>query len=83
MADKAADVAAGAIAEAVVAANGGVPRRLMDKVERDARPAAPAPVQAVEALAKFLKEFAASSPDVDIRTLLPQQVRPAPRLRMA
>lgn len=87
IADKAADVAAGAIAEAVVAANGGVPRRIVDRIGREARPAAPAPETAVENLTRILKEFAASTPDVDIRKLVPGlggQPRVAnPRLRLA
>jgi len=82
IADKAADVAAGAIAEAVVAANGGVPRRLLDRCEPEApKPAAkvPEPPLVVGNLTRILADFAAGTPDVDIRRLLP----PSPRARLA
>ena len=87
IADKAADVAAGAIAEAVVAANGGVPKKIVGRIERESRPVLPAQVPVVENLTRILKEFAANTPDVDIRALipgLPRQPRVAnPRLRLA
>lgn len=89
IADKAADVAAGAIAEAVVAANGGVPRRVMERIERDSKATVPELEDADAAgnLTRILREFAASTPDVDIRKLLPglgAQPRVAnPRLRLA
>ena len=93
IADKAADAAAGAIAGAVVAANGGVPRHLLDRAEaeksdKEARPAHLPLV--VGNLTRILADFAAGSPDVDIRSLLPglpRAVRPQvatnPRLRLA
>lgn len=87
IADRAADVAAGAIAEAVVAANGGVPKRIVDRIERESRPTAPAQESPAENLTRILKEFAANTPDVDIRKLIPGlggQPRVAnPRLRLA
>ncbi len=69
VADKAADVAAGAIAEAVVAVHGGVPRKYVDRVERDARVAKAKELPPVGHLARILAEFAANTPDVDIRRL--------------
>ncbi|MBM3268819.1 MAG: hypothetical protein FJZ01_14355 [Candidatus Sericytochromatia bacterium] len=69
VADVAADVAAGAIAEAVVAVHGGVPRKYMERVERDARQTKVRELPPVGPLARILAEFAASTPDVDIRRL--------------
>lgn len=78
LADRAADVAAGAIAGAVVATHGGVPKKMLDRAMRESKPAEAS--AAAGSLGWILAEFAASSPEVDIRRLLPVA---APRPRPA
>ena len=45
--------------------------KIVDRIERESKAAQPAKESAAEHLTRILKEFAANTPDVDIRALLP------------